>query len=165
MLPDIAMVIAVACIIIGAAGFLWNFSLGVMSRWQTKYRHPEGVIDHGSASAGEDRKLYERAIGLVRENRIVDGAKILEELGLNREAAAVLERGEMIHEAAAVFLRRKRYHRAAEVYARHRMWEQAGNAYLLAAGAMQERSSRARQAGSSSESPGVNRVDSTADAS
>ncbi|MEY4631962.1 MAG: hypothetical protein RIQ81_2082 [Pseudomonadota bacterium] len=162
MLADIAMGIAVACIVIGTVGFLWNFSLGTANRWRKRSASLINAVERFVPPVSEDRKLYERALVLVRENRIVDGAKVLEELGLNREAAAVLERGGMVHEAAAVFLRRKRYHRAAEVYARHRMWEQAGNSYLLAASAMQERSAKSTRTAVATDSAGVKQMNNAA---
>lgn len=130
MIADLIIFLAIGCILIGVGGFLWNMAAVVRSR--RVLEAPPSSAPR-KAVAPDDRVLYERALGLVRENRVADGAKILEELGLAREASSVLERGGMVHEAAGVFFRRKRYHRAAEVYARHKMWEQAGHSYLLAA--------------------------------
>ncbi len=127
---DLIIIFAVSCVVIGLGGFLWNIAAMFNSRSPVKAQ-PKSTLSKPVAS--EDRVLYERALALVRENRISDGARILEELGLAREASTVLERGGMVHEAAGVFFRRKRYHRAGEVYARHKMWEQAGHSYLLAA--------------------------------
>ncbi|NBQ53560.1 MAG: hypothetical protein EBU49_08275 [Proteobacteria bacterium] len=130
MIADLIILAAIGCIVVGLGGFFWNIAAVVRSR-QVQDSRPANAP--GKAVASDDRVLYERALVLVRENRISDGARILEELGLAREASSVLERGGMVHEAAGVFFRRKRYHRAGEVYARHKMWEQAGHSYLLAA--------------------------------
>lgn len=132
---DAIVAFAILCIMIGIGGFLWNASIAVRLR---PARPGAPGKSRGSARVHElqatDRQLYERAQTLVKENRVSDAARILEELGLAREAAAILERAGLVHESAGVFLRRKRYHRAGEVYARHRMWEQAGHSYLLASG-------------------------------
>ncbi len=130
LLSDAIILIALACVVVGLVGFVWNVRAGIKARMVAVVS--PAAVQTGALSL-EDRKLYERALVLIRENRISDGAKIFEELGLIREAATVLERLGLVHEAAGVYLRRKRYHRAGEVYARHRMWEQAGNSYLLAA--------------------------------
>ena len=127
MLVDIAIIIAFACIVIGLSGCLWNLVVALKAG-----RRKSGA-EVSPVAPSVDRQLYERAVTLVRENRFADGAKILEGLGLAREASSILERGGLVHEAAAVFLRRNRYHRAGEVYARHKMWEQAGQSYLLQA--------------------------------
>lgn len=127
-------VLSFCCIIIGLAGLVWN----VTSTRDFQEPHPTAPR-RGSPARGhradkkDDRILYGRAVALIRDNRVVDGARILEELGLVREASTVLERKGMIHESAAVFLRRKRYHRAGEVYARHKMYNSAGQCYWLAA--------------------------------
>jgi hypothetical protein len=148
MLVGIALATSVACLILGLFLLFWRHSdqhhSWIRSSFLGNYflmaksRNSAHKVQPISTTVNEDRYLYERAIALVRENRVVDGSKLLEELGLNREAAAVLERAGMVQESAAVFLRRKRYHRAAEVYARHQMWQQAGSCYMLAAAAMRE---------------------------
>ena len=130
MIADLIILAAVGCVVVGLGGFFWNIAAVVKARQIFAAQPP---IKPVMVAASDDRVLYERALVLVRENRISDGARILEELGLAREASSVLERGGMVHEAAGVFFRRKRYDRAGEVYARHKMWEQAGQSYLLAA--------------------------------
>ncbi len=143
MLVDVIVAFAVLCVVVGVGGFVWNAAIAVRQRRRmvTSPRKEVGAKParphekpRGQELQASDRQLYERAMTLVRENRVSDAARILEELGFAREAAAILERAGLIHEAAGVFLRRKRYHRAGEVYARNRMWEQAGHSYLLAAG-------------------------------
>lgn len=137
MMATYLTVISVVCIVVGLIGLLWNAFL--MRREASApgfFESSQTVGAKNAADKRDDRVLYDRAIALVRENRSVDGARILEELGLCREAAAVLERAGLVHEAAAVFLRRKRYHRAGEVYARHKMYSSAGHCYLLAAGTL-----------------------------
>jgi len=143
VLVDVIVGFAVLCVAVGVGGFVWNAVIAVRLRRRVD-ASPAKVVaagqprqhgkSRGQALQATDRQLYERAMTLVRENRVSDAARILEELGFAREAAAILERAGLVHEAAGVFLRRKRYHRAGEVYARHRMWEQAGHSYLLAAG-------------------------------
>ncbi|NBQ54625.1 MAG: hypothetical protein EBU49_13745, partial [Proteobacteria bacterium] len=112
MIADLIIVAAVGCIVVGLGGFFWNIAAVVKARQICDTQPPVKTV---KVAASDDRMLYERALVLVRENRISDGARILEELGLAREASSVLERSGMVHEAAGVFFRRKRYHRAGEV--------------------------------------------------
>lgn len=81
-----------------------------------------------TSSAKADR---DKAMKLIAEGKVVDGARILENIGLDRIAIAALEADGFVDEACAMLLRLDRPERAALMFERHNRFVEAAEYYLL----------------------------------
>lgn len=78
----------------------------------------------------QQRMSRERAEKLIAEGKVVEGARILESIGLDRQAIAVLEGDGFVDEACAMLLRMQRFERAAIIYQRNNYFLEAAAHYL-----------------------------------
>ncbi len=76
--------------------------------------------------------MLAQAKRMLSTGKIASGARLLEQLGMHREAIQALEERGFIHEAAKVLMRLQRHNRAGVIYARHGMWEYAAQCFKVA---------------------------------
>ncbi|MBC7532446.1 MAG: cyclic nucleotide-binding domain-containing protein [Oligoflexus sp.] len=74
---------------------------------------------------GADKAAYRQAQKLYQEGNFRGSSKILESMGLVREAITILEKSGFIREAADTLIRIQRPNRAGSLLARNGMWKEA----------------------------------------
>ncbi|MES2745873.1 MAG: cyclic nucleotide-binding domain-containing protein [Bdellovibrionota bacterium] len=74
---------------------------------------------------GADKAAYRQAQKLYQEGNFRGSSKILESMGLVREAITILEKSGYIREAADTLIRIQRPNRAGSLLARNGMWKEA----------------------------------------
>jgi len=79
-----------------------------------------------------ETKILDQAKSLMGQNRVLQASRLLESIGLERDAIAVLETNKHIHEAAQILMRMRRPNRAGIVYARNGYWTNAAECFVLA---------------------------------
>ena len=84
------------------------------------------------ALSGPEKRLFAESQRLLGQGKVQPAARILEQLGMQREAIQVLEDQGLIHDAAKILMRMQRHNRAGVVYARHGMWEHAAQCFKMA---------------------------------
>ena len=82
--------------------------------------------------SSHQKKLYKEAKRHFQKGNIKASAKILESLGMTREAIDLYEKGRFVHEAANILLKINRPNRAGKLYQRHRKWKEATECYKKA---------------------------------
>lgn len=78
------------------------------------------------------KKLHKQAALEFSRGNLKSSAKILESLGMIREAVDVYEKGKFVHEAARLLLRINRPNRAGLIYKKHRYWKEATDCFKKA---------------------------------
>lgn len=78
------------------------------------------------------KKIYMEARKLYKKGNFRSSAKMLESLGMVREAVNIFEKGKLIHEAADVLMRIHRPNRAGVVYVRHGLYKEAMECFKIA---------------------------------
>jgi tetratricopeptide (TPR) repeat protein len=79
-----------------------------------------------------EKKMLAEARKMLSKGKITSAARLLEQLGMHREAIQALEENGLIHEAAKMLMRLQRHNRAGVIYARHGMWEFAAQCFKIA---------------------------------
>ena len=79
-----------------------------------------------------EKRLYAQALKLLRDSNVLAAARILEQIGMNREAIQALEDRGHIHEATQILKRMHRPNRAGVVFARHGLWSEAAQCFQSA---------------------------------
>jgi hypothetical protein len=110
-----------------------------MRKQMRAQREKELAKQHGSIRAidllrlnrDDDHKKQE-ALKLIESGNVVEGARKLELLGLQRSAISALESHYKIDEAAEMLLRMNRPNRAGVMYHRNEMPQKAAECFLLA---------------------------------
>lgn len=135
----IALVVMIAFVIAG----LWQLANARGVRARGRRRHAADPGDGTPAGSSQrrsdkrqltsqEKKLFAESQRLLSQGKINAGARILEQLGMPREAVQALEDHGMIHEAARILMRMQRHNRAGVIYARHGMWEHASQSFRIA---------------------------------
>ncbi|MFW7380163.1 MAG: cyclic nucleotide-binding domain-containing protein [Oligoflexus sp.] len=108
---------------------LWQFinsQNAVKARRKRQRRSDRVKLTH------QQKKVYIEAQRLYKEGKYKNCAKLLETLGMTREAISILEKAKHIHDAAAVLLRIHRPNRAGNMFARHGYWKEATECFKRA---------------------------------
>lgn len=80
----------------------------------------------------DDERKHAKAVKLVEEGKVREGARLFEELKLQRNAISALEQAGLIDEACAVLMRMNRPNRAGVIYHRNGMPVKAAEHFLIA---------------------------------
>lgn len=80
----------------------------------------------------EEEASRQEALRLIENGKVLEGARILDRLGLQRYAINALEQAHLIDEACAILNRMNRPNRAGVVYQRNRMPVKAAEQFLMA---------------------------------
>ncbi len=114
----VAIIIAVGLLSLG----LWNLfgNNKANKRRKQRQRRSDSI-----KLTPQQKKMYVEARKLYKNGNLRASAKILESLGMIREAVNLFEKGQLIHEAADVLLRIHRPNRAGVIYVRHGFWKEA----------------------------------------
>ena len=94
-------------------------------------KSPKRVSDQRHLTRHET-KILDQAKSLIGQNRILQASRLLESIGLERDAIAVLESNKHIHEAAQILMRMRRPNRAGIIYARNGYWTNAAECFISA---------------------------------
>lgn len=125
--PTLLAVIAIALTL---AYFVWqlvNSKLGTHPRRNNQKRASDKV-----KLKGTDKAAYNQAQKLYQEGNFRGSAKVLESMGLLREAITILEKSGYIREAADTLIRIQRPNRAGSLLARNGMWKEAMDCFKRA---------------------------------
>jgi len=101
---------------------LWQF---INSQNAVKARRKRQRRSDRIRLTNQQKKVYIEAQRLYKEGKLKNCAKLLETLGMTREAISILEKGNHIPDAASILLRIHRPNRAGNIYARHGYWKEA----------------------------------------
>lgn len=118
--PTILAVIAVALTLAYLIWQLVNSKLAGHARRNNQKRASDKVKLKGS-----DKAAYRQAQKLYQEGNFRGSAKVLESMGLLREAITILEKSGFIREAADALIRIQRPNRAGSLLSRNGMWKEA----------------------------------------
>ncbi|MBC7658824.1 MAG: cyclic nucleotide-binding domain-containing protein [Chitinophagaceae bacterium] len=119
----VTTLIAVIAVGLTIAYLIWqlvNSKLAGHARRGTQKRASDKV-----KLKGPDKAAYRQAQKLYQEGNFRGSAKILESMGLVREAITILEKSGFIREAADTLIRIQRPNRAGSLLARNGMWKDA----------------------------------------
>lgn len=119
----VTTLIAVIAIAITIAYLIWqlvNSKLAGHARRNNQKRASDKV-----KLKGPDKAAYRQAQKLYQEGNFRGSSKILESMGLVREAITILEKSGFIREAADTLIRIQRPNRAGSLLARNGMWKEA----------------------------------------
>lgn len=94
-------------------------------------KNPKRLSDQRLLTRHET-KILDQAKSLIGQNRVLQASRLLESIGLERDAIAVLESNKHIHEAAQILMRMRRPNRAGIIYARNGYWTNAAECFILA---------------------------------
>ena len=120
------------------AAFLWQLAnlRGSRMRGRRRAAENEKVSEKRRGDvrtlSGPEKRLHIQAKELLAVGKIAQGARILEQLSMQREAIQALEDANLIHEAAKILTRMQKHNRAGVIYARHGMWVDAAKAFKVA---------------------------------
>ncbi len=113
------------------------FLLGAFSKRVIKFQRLKRRFGHRTFRKTDLQDLSwtqarkrKKALKLIKQNHVLAGAKILFEMGLERESISVLEKNKYVKEAASILLMRKNIKRAASIYARNAFWKEAYQLFL-----------------------------------
>lgn len=108
---------------------LWQF---INSQNAVKARRKRQRRSDRVKLTSQQKKVYLEAQRLYKEGKIKNCAKLLETLGMTREAITILEKGNFIHDAASILIRIHRPNRAGNIYAKHGYWKEATECFKKA---------------------------------
>lgn len=128
-----ALIITILCVLAA----VWQVSniKGIRSRGRRRMNSREEAKNRSSDKrklSSLEKKMLAEAHRMLTKGKIAPGARILEQLGMYREAVQSLEENGFIHEAAKMLMRMQRHNRAGVIYARHGMWEHAAQCFRVA---------------------------------
>jgi CRP-like cAMP-binding protein/tetratricopeptide (TPR) repeat protein len=126
----VTTLIAVIAVALTIAYLIWqlvNSKLAGHARRNNQKRASDKV-----KLKGPDKAAYRQAQKLYQEGNFRASAKILESMGLVREAITILEKSGFIREAADTLIRIQRPNRAGSLLARNGMWKEAMDCFKKA---------------------------------
>lgn len=80
----------------------------------------------------DEQRIYKQAKTFIHQKKFIDAARLLEQIGHERDAISILEKHGHIHEAANLLLRLGSPNRAGVIYARNRYYVDATKYFLKA---------------------------------